>query len=544
MNLLVFQEDKAYIKQCLENGEVDYMEVASEAAETQFFEYLNSRGLLQQLADTYPFRRKKQEVPMWLYVASDISLRLHGMQSFHGYPLVIRTGGLINALGPEVGKKVMHPETGQMTLHCSGFNSKNSYDRQTPCDQDWLRKMARATEFDKLLSWYNTQIPQLLKSQELFDDEGIFIGDASYIFIPDNEHYEGSVVLLFDEHNHPVNKEELSKEQLRRCTYKRCYKWVELIHTNTKGEFFFFVAMHLTSGKDHECPILYNLVENFLQGVGRGIMKWLIVDRGFLDGGQIGHLKRDWGVNTLSGLKSNMAILEDALGLLRMGEANWQDYRQVPLKQSLPPADKPEVIVKREQARQRTLKAQNRWTEDKALEKIVVFNDLESWDACCVPLTVVLTAQEEKPHWGLVTTFHTQDGSLLRDLYHLRETIEERHRQTKLFWDLTGFHSPNFNLVTNQVVFVGLAYTLLQMQLLDENKPELNRMTRISLKGQLLPYSNHIVIYNKQYFAFFNVPEYTQIIMDIVEPGKSKLRKRVRKLQREFLHGMKNPRGP
>lgn len=544
MNLLVFQEDKAYIKQCLENGEVDYMEVASEAAESQFFEYLNNRGLLQQLADTYPFRRKKQEVPLWLYVASDISLRLHGMQSFHGYPLVIRTGGLINALGPGVGKKTIHPGTGQMTLHCSGFNSKNSYDRQTPCDQDWLRKTARATESDKLLSWYNTQIPQLLKEQKLFDPEGIFIGDASYIFVPDNKHYEGSVVLLFDEHNHPVNKEDLSPEQLKRCSYKRCYKWVELIHTNTNGEFFFFVAMQLTSGNDHECPILYNLVENFLQVVGRGIMKWLIVDRGFLDGKQIGHLKNDWGVNTLSGLKSNMAILEDARGLLRMGEANWQDYRPVQLKQSLPPTAKPEVIVKREQARQRTLKAQNRWPKDKATEKIVVFNDLESWDACCVPLTVVLTAQEEELPWGLVTTFHTQDGSLLRNLYHLRETIEERHRQTKLFWDLTGFHSPNFNLVTNQVVFVGLAYTLLQMQLLDENRPELNRMTRIGLKGQLLPYDNHIVVYNKQYFAFFNVPEYTQIIMDIVEPGKSKLRKKVRKLQREFLHGMKNPRSP
>ena len=102
MNLLVFQEDKAYIKQCLENGDVDYIEVASEASETEFFTYLNKHGLLQKLSETYPLRRKKQEVPMWLYVVSDISLRLHGMQSFHGYPLVIRTGGLINALGPKV----------------------------------------------------------------------------------------------------------------------------------------------------------------------------------------------------------------------------------------------------------------------------------------------------------------------------------------------------------------------------------------------------------------------------------------------------------
>ncbi len=82
------------------------------------------------------------------------------------------------------------------------------------------------------------------------------------------------------------------------------------------------------------------------------------------------------------------------------------------------------------------------------------------------------------------------------------------------------------------------------MQLFNENRPELNRITRISLKGQLLPYGNHIIVYNKQYFAFFNIPEYTGIIMDIVEPGKSKLRKRVRKLQKEFLHSMKNPRSP
>ena len=166
MNLLIFQEDKAYIKQSLENGEVDYMEVASETAETEFFEYINSRGILQQLSKTYPIKPMKEEVPMWLYVASDISLKLHGMQSFHGYPLVVRTGGLINALGPSVGKKVVHPETGQVTLHCPGFNSKNKYGRQTPCDQDWLRKVARKTPAEKLLEWYNIQMPQLLEQQK------------------------------------------------------------------------------------------------------------------------------------------------------------------------------------------------------------------------------------------------------------------------------------------------------------------------------------------------------------------------------------------
>ena len=544
MNLIVFEQDKAYVQRSLENGEIDYMEVASEGAETEFFEYINSRGILRHLADTYPLRRRKEEVPLWLYIAGDLSLRLHGMQSFHGFPLVIRTGGLLNALGPKVGKKVVHPQTGQVTIHCPGFNRKNKYDRQTPCDQDWLRKTARATPAQKLLRWYNTEAPRLLQREGLFDPEGIFIGDASYVFVPDNEHYEGSVVLLFDEHNHPVNKEELTSKQIRRCRYRRCYKWVELIHTNASGEFFFFVSMHLVSGKDHECPILYDLVEQFLQVVGSGVMKWLIVDRGFLDGERMGYLKRQWSVDTLSGLRSDMNVLEDARGLLRLEPVQWQDYHPpAPSPPSVAVA-RPESVKRREQARQRTLKAQGRWPKKQPPEKVAAFNDLTSWDSCPVPLTVVLTQQHEKPPWGLVTTAHTQDAPFVRGRYALRDTIEERHRQTKLFWDLTGFHSPNFNLVTNQVVFVALTYTLLQMQLLRENRPELNRMSRRTLQRQMLPYGNHIVLYAKEYYGFFDLPEYTEIIMGIAEPAKSKLLRKVRRIRRDFLGSLERPRGP
>lgn len=257
---------------------------------------------------------------------------------------------------------------------------------------------------------------------------------------------------------------------------------MELIHTNASAEFFFFVGMHLGSGNDYECPILYDLIENFLKLVGKGVMKWLIVDGGFLDGEKIGHLKNDWDVDTITGLRSNMAILEDALGLLRMWKVDWQDYRPVKPPEPLRPP-KPEEIIRREQARQRTLKDKGRWPEPSEPEKVVAINDLTSWDACPVPLTVILTYQENKPPWGLATTAYTQNAPFVRSRYHLRKTIEERHRQTKLFWDLTGFQSPNFNQVANQVVFVGLAYTLLQIQLLDENRPELNRMTRTILKG-------------------------------------------------------------
>jgi hypothetical protein len=530
LNLVVFERDKAYVKESLRRGEIDYLETVSEGEETEFFKYLTTRGLLRHLAESYPLKKKKKEVPTWLYIASDLSLRLHGMQSFHGYPFVVRTGGLLNALGPEVGKKVVHPETGQVTIHCPGFNRKNKYDRQTPCDQDWLRKTAKATEAEALLGWYSREVGRLLAREKLFDPEGIFIGDASYVFVPDNPHYAGSSVLLFDEANHPVREEQLTPEQRRRCRRRRCYKWVELIHTNSRAEFFFFVAMHLGPGKDHEDHLLYDLVERFLQTVGQGFMKWLVVDRGFLDGRRIGRLKTNWKVDTVVALRSDMNVLEDARGLLRLGAARWQDYYPAvnelpvvgPLGVGLPPPEK----------------------RERPPEKVVALNHLTTWDACPVELTVVLTKQRSKEPWGIATTAATQDAPAVRHLYHLRETIEERHRQTKVFWDLTKFHSPNFNLVTNQVVFVALMYTLLQMKMFAEHHPELNRLTRPSLLRHMLPYDNHLVVYTKQYYAFFDAPEYTELVMTIEEPGKSKLLRKVRRIRRDYLGGLKFPRGP
>jgi hypothetical protein len=50
------------------------------------------------------------------------------------------------------------------------------------------------------------------------------------------------------------------------------------------------------------------------------------------------------------------------------------------------------------------------------------------------------------------------------------------------------------------------------MQLLQENRPELNRMTRNTLKHQMLPYGNHIIVYAHNYYGFFDLPEYTEII--------------------------------
>ena len=57
--------------------------------------------------------------------------------------MVVRSGGMLNAFGPKAGRKVVHPDNGDVTIACEGFNKKNHYDRETPCDQDFLRKVSK-----------------------------------------------------------------------------------------------------------------------------------------------------------------------------------------------------------------------------------------------------------------------------------------------------------------------------------------------------------------------------------------------------------------
>src|SRR4030066_67579 len=93
--------------------------------------------------------------------------------------------------------------------------------------------------------------------------------------------------MLFDDNNHPVDQEQYKKmteAQKVRCQWKRCYKMVTLLHTNPKREFFVFVAVKVISGNDHESPVLYELVKQFVEAVGPGVIKRLILDRGFIDG--------------------------------------------------------------------------------------------------------------------------------------------------------------------------------------------------------------------------------------------------------------------
>jgi len=561
MDLVSFQYDRSFVLEALRQGDIDYLEHVSEAAEADLFRHLIRRQIIQRLAETYPTPRKKEEVPVWIYLSSELTLKLHGAQSYHAFPRILRCGGLIEALGPEMGgRKTRHPETSDVTLACPGFNDKNDYDRQTPCDQDFLRKFAHDTNVDRLHTWFNREVPRSLRSLGLFDSEGLFIGDASYLFVPDNEHYEQSDLLWFDEHNHPVNPEEVDLRD-KRYQQHRCYKLVSLIHVNRQLDFFFVVAARVVSGRRHECPILYELVEEVVRAVHTGMIKVLIVDRGLIDGERMGQLKQKWGIDTIVPLRTNMDLYADAIGLTRLRGFAWEPY--VPPAAPPPVASaspRPAAVSQREAKRQRTLaerKAQAAATAPSGQSPrpllqpqtlLGLGRGLLSWSQCPVPLTAVVNRERDEhgqtKDWVLISTSDRFPAAHIRSTYELRLAIEERHRQYKCFWDLTRMHSCAFSLVVNQALMVLLAYTLVQAHLVLRQRQPLTGGVWERTWQLLSPTLEVVAVYYRQRFCLLTLAEYGRILLDIAEPVRGKLREKLRRIEREQYSLLETARSP
>jgi hypothetical protein len=318
----------------------------------------------------------------------------------------------------------------------------------------------------------------------------------------------------------------------------------------------------VVSGRRHECPILYELVEEVVGAVHKGFIKVLIVDRGLIDGERMGHLKQKWGIDTIVPLRTNMDLYADAIGLTRLRGFAWEPY----VPQAAPPpaataSPRPTAVEKREAKRQRTLaerKAKAAAAAPPASAPTAgaltpqtllgLGRELLSWSQCPVPLTAVVNRECDEHgqthDWVLVSTSHHFTTAHIRSTYELRPAIEERHRQYKCFWDLTRMHSCAFSLVVNQALFVLLAYTLVQAHLVLRQRQALTHGVWDRTWQLLSPTLEVVAVYYRQRFCLLTLAEYGRILLDIAEPVRVKLREKLRRIEREQYSLLDTARAP
>ena len=132
MSIHLYEADPEFVLQRFREGQFDYVDGAQEILETDFFRFLQAKKYLSALAQSYPSPRKKHDVPVWFYVASKLSMRLHGVHAFHAYPYIVRTGGMLHAFGAEAGRKVTHPDSGDVTLCCEASTTRTATTGRLP----------------------------------------------------------------------------------------------------------------------------------------------------------------------------------------------------------------------------------------------------------------------------------------------------------------------------------------------------------------------------------------------------------------------------
>lgn len=550
INLNIVEHHPQRVLEAFRRGEFDQIEVIGQADEKEFFELCFREKILGALAADLPTANKKEEVPLWFVLASQLSLKLHRKNSFLAFEEVIRCGGLLSALPPELASKHIDPKTQQLIIQCEGFNDKNHYTRTTPCDQDTLRKAAKRVPAQGWMDWFNTKVQTVFQSYGFFDPAGIFIGDGSYLFVPNNPAYEGSVVMWFDEHNHPVDYDKLTPEQRKKARLERCYKLVSLLHL--RGESFVYAALAVVPGNAHESPVLYQLVEQFVRQVGKGVIKLLILDRGFIDGKNITRCKQEWGMDVLIPIKKKMDIWTDAWALAK--ESAWQTLPPPIPQPKVPPAHRPEAILRRERKRQQTLAARKAQEPAPPSSEVLVRSELcpikgfTSWSECKAPLNVVLMretyADGHQDQWALMTTEDFTDPCQPKDQYGLRVKIEERHRVLKCFYDLTDFRSRSFNAIAAQVVFILLTYTLRQWQLWKLLQQQLAGKTPELLHRPLNLRSQYVVIYHQHAYTQMPLLTFTRELLQMPPEAQAKALKKVQQLEQSLLSPVDNIRAP
>jgi len=538
------------VLEAFRRGEFDQIEIIGHADEKEFFELCLKEKMLEALAKEMPTARQKEEVPLWFQLAANLSLKLHLENAYAAFERVVRCGGLLSALDPSIASKHLDKESQQWIIECRGFNDKNHYDRTTPCDHDTLRKAVKDVSAEKWMDWFNGQVQEVFQSRGFYDPQGIFIGDGSYLFVPDNPAYEGSVVMWFDEHNHPVEYEKLTPEERKKAHRERCYKLVSLLHL--RGKSFVYAAMKVVPGNVHECPVLYGLIEQFVKRVGQGVIKRLILDRGFVDGKNIGRCKAQWGIDVLIPMKKKMDIFTDAWALGQ--RAQWQTVTAPKPEPKKVPENRPEVIVRRESQRQKTL-AKRQAQEPppdpaKVLKRteVCAIEGFNSWSECPVPINVVLIretyADGHQDQWALMSTAPIPDPVQTKDEYGLRTTIEERHRILKCFHDLSDFHSRCFNVIAAQVVFILLSYTLRQWQLWKLEQEKLSGRTPGFLERRLNVHALFVVIYHQHAYAQMPLVSFTRELLELAPEAQAKALAKVRRLEQSLLSPLVNLRHP
>jgi len=234
-----------------------------------------------------------------------------------------------------------------------------------------------------------------------------------------------------------------------------------------------------------------------------GLMKLLIIDRGYIDGEFIAKIKQDHRVDVLIPLKKNMIDAQESIAIAQI-ENQWQC---VELEKNV----HGRVILKKE---------------------IAPVKNLQLWDSfkgkihACTTRYSYWNEQEEtynEYYAVLASTRPFDEPKEFIAYYDLRVQTEERFRQFKRDWYITDFPSPHEALIESHVCFTLLTYSLLQLYLQRKDLQEQTHQMISTLRRDERLGKDAVLVYAREHYGVFDLDDYTYRVAGLQETPRQKL---------------------
>ncbi len=422
----------------LRRGEISDIRVSHKWAIDKIVHFGLKEGFLQEGLKIFPDPRKHIEVPIDVLLLPQILQRLHDEHSLVLAPYMLNDADLITTLGYNA-----------MVLE-EGFNNRAKYPRETAFHGETLKHVLNAiSDPSILMEWFNRRwLPLWRKTAPGRTRQYILDGMKIEINKPRKKEWEGSGVVSDNEGNISFG-------------YKAV--WLQEI-IDRKG---IIVALTIVPIETHDIEAARPLVEDFPFEIN----SVLIMDRGFVDGPWISHLKKDLSVDVVIPLKKTMHPTQYAISIADE-KTLWTTHPT------------------REGQQMASLSEENLfWKECEELKS----GTLAKW-------TNKKTGEEEKVLF--VSTLEGKSGAPLLQIYDQRAEIEESHRELKCFQGIETVLSGKLSHVVFRITMNIIAFNLLRLFLNSEQCDTLDDFTAKTLRQRRPPEPNpKVIIYAAHVFA-------------------------------------------
>ena len=266
------------------------------------------------------------------------------------------------------------------------------------------------------------------------------------------------------------------------------------------------VAAKVVPINEHESKFTLGLVRQAVKNLGDGVVRVLLMDRGFLDGQELWVLRAELGIDFVVPSKDNMRVTADARGLCRQAGDGQSLFRaERPGKKRVDNAGKVKWEGQVSVVGVAGLKSYDQYGDEEHARQA----NRKDFEGNALGAVVVTKWQGEEHKVGeekvFLSSLSVESPLEVLDLYDLRSLIENTaFRELKQGWNLKSYPKKTGAAVRGHVFL-----TLLTFTLANAFRSSLGReLARHGIRRQRAEeQDDNVIVFAGDYYAIFHIEE-------------------------------------